>query len=393
MQFDLNSKIAVLGGTGHLGSALIHYLVQMGVTPENINIFYLKNTPTNSLHDIEGLRYIPGNILEKETIETAIEDVDYVFHMIGNTSFDPAQKRLQWLVNVEGTRNILELLQDHSHIKRLCYTGTVNTLGLPTPPGNFGTEESNSYASKPSLISFSTPEETLNFAEFVHTHPEKKWHKKIGIGYFESKLAAQELINHYFARYDLNIVSCLPGTMFGSYDYLIGNGMYLVSLYNNKMPAVLPGGLPLAHVMDVARGHVLALEKGKAGERYILSGKPQDNKTLKEMTHEIIGILREKEPDKKFKVPSREIRPKLALIGAVFSELYATLFKKPCILSKASVRAGSQTSWYSSEKAKAELGYTPKHTFAEAIDEMYEYFKAHKLFDVSGRFVDRKSSE
>ena len=255
MNFFQNKRILVLGGSGHLGASLIHCLVsQMQVSPQMIRVFYLANSPVGALSDISNLEFFPGNILNAEEVEAACQSIDLVFHMVGSTPFDTRQKKIQWLINVEGTRNVLEAYRKSTTIQKLCYTSTVNTLAVPNPVGSIGNfETSNPYTNTPSSHSFHTAGETLKFIEDVHTNKIDHWEKQIGIGYHDSKLGAQELVNDYVRRYNLNIVSILPGTMFGPYDHLIGNGMYVLSLYRNQMPAVLTGGLPLAHIMDVAK--------------------------------------------------------------------------------------------------------------------------------------------
>ena len=154
-------RILITGGTGFLGANLTHHLVKSrGLSPENIRIFYLENTSTIALEDLPTLELIPGNILDKGSIERACKGIDIIFHTVGNTSFEPRAKKIQWLINVEGTRNLLEVIKDSNSIEKCVYTSTVNTLGVPDPVGSIGTlETSNPYTNKPKLHSFNSPEE------------------------------------------------------------------------------------------------------------------------------------------------------------------------------------------------------------------------------------------
>lgn len=390
--FFNNKKILVTGGTGHLGSALIHVLVnEKGVKPENIRVFYLKGSPTDSLNDIPGLDFVAGDVTSIKDVENACEGVNLVFHTIGLTTFDPRQKKLQWLVNMEGTRNVLNAMRNSATVEKLCYTSTVNALGVPNPVGSIGSiENSNPYTNTPQQHSFKSAEELLQFVDDVREWRSDTWVNRIGIGYYDSKLAAQELVNHY-ARNGKDIVSVLPGTMFGPYDHLIGTGMYILAAYRNQMPAVLKcAGMPLAHIMDVARGHILAMEKAAPGSQYILSGKEEDNRTLKDMLNIVVDVLHEKFPDKKFRKPVLEIPYRVALAAAFVSEQYAKLFNQPMTLSRDAVRAGSNPLWYSSQKAKQELGYQPQFTFREAVSDMVDYYVKHGLMEREGRYVDRR---
>ena len=231
---------------------------------------------------------------------------------------------------------------------------TVNVLAVPNPVGAIGNfENSNPYTNHPRLHSFRSSDEVLAFIDGAVQSNPAPWQNRIGIGYHDSKLGAQELVNKYSRDFGMNIVSILPGTMFGPYDYLIGTGMYVLSLYQNKMPAVVDGGLPLAHVMDVAEGQLLAMEKAKPGTQYILSGLKEDNRTFREMAGIMAHVLREKFPAKKIITPTFVTPRWLGAAGALFSEGYARLFNKPMLLSRDAIRAGGYPYYYTSENANA----------------------------------------
>jgi len=385
------SKILITGGTGHLGSALTHYLVQQRkALAHNIRIFYLPNSPTQSLDDIQGLDMFAGNVLNADEVQAACKGVEIVFHLIGSTTFDTRQQPLQWQVNVEGTRNVLEAYRQSTTIKKLCYTSTVNVLGVPNPIGNVGNfNNSNPYTNTPRLHSFVSVEDTLRFIAEVKNDKNNLKKLKNNIGYYDSKLAAQELVNDYVKRFNLNITSVLPGTMFGPYDHLIGTGLYLISLYNNQMPVVLKGGLPLAHVMDVAEGHVLAMEKAVSGSHYILSGFENDNHYLKDMCSIIVQVLQQRFPDKKFNAPKIVVPAWLAMAAAYVSEHYAKAFNKPMLLSRSAVKPGAYPSFYSSKNAIEDLGYQPKHSFKQAVEDMLDYYIKHNLLQSTGRWIDK----
>jgi len=390
--FFSHKKILVTGGTGHLGSAIVHALVeQKQVPPEMIRVFYLANSPTGSIKDIPGLERVAGNVLSEDDVEAACKGVNLIFHTIGSTTFDPRLKRIQWLVNVRGTKNMLEACRKSPTFQKLCYTSTVNVLAIPNPVGSIGNfENSDPYSNLPKLHSFKSSAEVLGFIqEAVESNPEP-WQNRIGIGYHDSKLGAQELVNKYAGKYGMNIVSILPGTMFGPYDYLVGTSMYVLSLYQNKMPAVVGGGLPLAHVMDVAEGQLLAMENAKPGTRYILSGSLDDNRTFKEMAAIMVEVLREKFPNKKFRTPTFVTPRWLGMIGAFFNDAYARAFNKPMLLSPDAIRAGGYPYYYTSENAVRELGYVPKRSFRQAISDMIDYYIREGLMDTQTRFIDRR---
>jgi nucleoside-diphosphate-sugar epimerase len=391
------TKILVTGGTGHLGASIIHHLVnELNIPCRNIRVFYLKNSPINALLDLKDFNHLelfPGNILNYEEVEKSVEDIDFIFHAAGQTTFDPRLKKIQWLVNVEGTRNILEASIKRRRVKRICYTSTVNSLGIPHPLGSIGDfDNSNPYTSKPKLHTFNSPEETLEFTEGVHRGEIPGWWKKIGIGYYDSKLAAQELVLDYVKKYDLDVVSVLPGTMIGPYDYLISGAIYIICIYNNLLPGVLKGGMSFLHVMDSVEGHILAMEKGKKGERYIITGREEDCLYLKDMLKIIAEVIREHEKEHKVKVPRIVLNKNIAMMAGFFAEIYGKMFKKPVGLSRDAVKAGSLPCFYSYKKARDELGYRPKRTFRQAVVEAYSYLKSNNLLHQKIRHADRLDS-
>ena len=387
-------KILILGGTGFLGSNLAHHLINdLHFVPASIRIFYLTGTPTDSLRDLPGLELFPGDIQRLEDVMKACDGIDLVFHMAASTSFDPSRKHQQWLVNVEGTRNVLEAVRRSPSICKLCYTSTVNTLGVPDPAGSIGNfANSNPYTGRPRLHSFSSSDETMAFAEDVRQGRSPRWEKRIGLGYFDSKLAAQELVQFYASRHGLNVVSVLPGTAFGPYDFLVGNGLYLLSMYQGKMPGVLRGGISTVHVMDVVEGHILAMESGASGSRYIITGKAEDNLHFKDAMKVMAEVLREHFSGKKIRTPSLVFSTWQANAAAFFSEKIASLRRRPCLLSRGAVKAGSQPLFYSFDEARRDLGYEPKRTFRQGVEEMVAYFDAEGLFEARGRAIDRPRS-
>jgi len=238
------TKVLITGGTGHLGGALVRFLVrERGLRPADLRIFYLQGTPPGDFRDVPGLEFMPGNILDADSVRRAGLGREAIFHLAASTSFDPRQKALQWRVNVEGTRNILEAAREIPALRRLCHTGTVNVLAAPRPRGSVGDlVNCDPYAGPGRLHSFRSRGETLEFIEAAR-RGRPGWERRIGIGYFDSKLAAQELVQDYAGRHGLDVVSALPGTMFGPYDALIGSGVFLLSIYHRKMPGVLKGGI------------------------------------------------------------------------------------------------------------------------------------------------------
>jgi dihydroflavonol-4-reductase len=377
--------VLVTGGTGFLGANLIHHLVtEKGVPRESVRT--LSHRASRALDALPGVELVTGDILDSRVVTDACRDRTIVFHTAGSTTFDPRLKKQQWLVNVEGTRNVLEAVRASRTVRRLCHTSTVNVLGCPSPRGAIGTEAGcDPYASRPRLHSFASPGEALGFADAVHSGTAPRgWWRRIGIGYHDSKLAAQELVNRAVREQGLDVVSVLPGTSFGAFDEFIGPGLFLLGVYHNRLSCVTPGGLPLAHARDVARGHALAMEKGRAGQEYILGGREEDNRTLLDMARIIAAVLREREPRRAIGARFTVVPGTIALIAAAVLEAYAALSGRPAAITTAAVRASRFPCFYSSAKAERELGYRAEGTFAEAIGVMYDYLKRRGLLERQG---------
>jgi len=366
-------KVLVIGGSGFLGANIVHHLVATAVAvPGNIRTF--SNRASHALDDLPDIERLEGDILDPARLERACEDRTLVFHAAGSTTFDPRLRRQQWMTNVEGTRNVLNAVLASPTVRRLCYTSTVNVLGCPWPDGSIGTEEScNPYTSRPKLHSFSSPEEALALADAVNQgRAPPFWWKRGGLGYFDSKLAAQELVNRAARDQGLDVVSVLPGTCFGPGSENPGPEFLLRAVLENRLPVVPRGGLPLAHVEDVARGLVLAVEKGRSGASYIVSGPPDDNRRFADMARIVAEVIREKEPGRAIRVGFPVIPGVLAWLAASVAEAWQESLGRPFTLSRPAVRMSHYALFYSSGRAAREIGYSPEKSFREAVRAMYE---------------------
>lgn len=375
------AKILITGGTGHLGGALIHYLIQdRGLSPSDVRVFYLPGTSTRAIDDIPGIDLRPGDILDGESIRAACGGIDLVYHLAASTTFDPQQKARQWRINVEGTRNLLEAVRLSTTVRRVCYTSTVNVLAAPSPSGSVGgIEDCDPYALRSGLHSFHSKDEILDFAEAAR-RGEPGWNKRIGIGYFDSKLAAQEIVSRYVEDYGLDAVSVLPGTLFGPSRILAGSGAFLLSIYRNQMPAVLKGGISTVHVLEAAEGHVLAMEKGKKGGRYILTGPSESHLHFRDLAGIIADVLRRRFPERRIRARFPVIPGSAALVAARIAEISARRRGRPCLLSRGVVRAGSRALFYHHKDAARKLGYHPARSFRSAVEEMADDYCRLGLF-------------
>jgi dihydroflavonol-4-reductase len=168
--------------------------------------------------------------------------------------------------------------------------------------------------------------------------------------------------------------------MFGPFDALIGSGIFLLSIYRRQMPAVLAGGISALDVRDAVEGHLLAMEKGRTGGRYILTGPPGTHLRFPALAGVIAEVLRERFPDLRIRRQFAVIPVRAALLAAAISELSTRRSGRPVLLSRGVVRAGSQALFYHHEAAARDLGYCPRRPFRQAVEDMAEYYSLLGLF-------------
>jgi len=220
-------------------------------------------------------------------------------------------------------------------------------------------------------------------------HPPPGWSGRLSVGYFDSKLAAQEVVNRYVLESSLPVVSVLPGTNFGPYDHLLGNGLYLTAVRSGRVMGHLSGGgLPLTDVRDQAQGHWLAMERGETGRHYIIAGRDEDNLTGKEMFAVIASVVQEKEPGRRCSAPRFAVPRGIAMAAAWLVEVTARVRNQPTQLSREAVTAGSLPLFYTSSRAREELGYASRYSFRQAVEDMYDYYRNRGMLGRSKRAVD-----
>jgi dihydroflavonol-4-reductase len=313
--------LLVTGATGFLGSRIAKMLAAYG---QNVRC---TGHPDDPVGDIPG-EYLPCDLLDEQTTQKAVEGVTAVFHVAAMVTFQPSLYDKQMQINVEGTRILLEASRK-AGVKRFVYTSTVNTLGIP-PKGEPGDENTE-----------------FNW---------EPWH----LGYMDSKHAAGKLV----LASDLDVVCALPVTMFGPGDVFFNAGSYIKESAKGRAILAPPGGTTVAHVDDVARGHWLAYQKGKRGERYILGGDPLSYMEILTMIAEELG-----------RRPPLTTAPGFLLrfLGRQSDRLRKYLHI-PIQLSEGLMVAGNSHLYYSHKKAERDLGYTARPA-RQAIRDAVNWYR------------------
>ena len=312
-------KTLITGATGFIGSHLARALGDRG---DELRLLARRSSNLEPLAGIEYER-ATGDVTDRRAVKRAMTGVDRVFHVAGRTSLRARDRDAVFHANLRGARVVFEAALE-AGVKRLVHTSTVGAIGVAKPGG--------------------TADETTPF-EIGH----------LGLAYVNSKHEA-ELEAFRMAARGLPVVIVNPTFVLGPEDPS-GTSMGLVRRFLlGRIPAYVDGGLNVVDVRDVAKGHLLAEEKGAVGERYILGGR---NFTLDRLFADLARISGVAPPA--LKLPGR-----MAVGGAEAAQRA----RLPLPLLPDEVRSASQWWTYRNTKARRELGFAPRpheETLEDAI--------------------------
>ena len=319
----------VTGASGFVGSAVARALLAAGY---RVRALVRRTSPRSNL-DVEGLQVAEGDMLDERAVARAVAEARYVFHVAANYRLwapDPGEIVHN---NVEGTRIVLRAAQA-AGVERIVYTSSVATLRLN--PDGVPADESEMLSQD----------------------------RAIG-AYKRSKVAAESLALQMASREGLPLVIVNPSTPIGPRDVRpTPTGRIIVEAASGRMPAFVDTGLNLVHVDDVAGGHLLALQRGRIGQRYILGG---ENVTLARMLEMIAGLVGRRAP--RVRLPRRAIYP-----IAFASEAIARFTGREPFATLDGLRMAKYRMFFTSAKAQSELGYTARPVI-EALKDAIAWFR------------------
>jgi len=322
-------KALVTGATGFIGGNLVRELVNQGYQVKTLV------RKESDRRNIEGLNVeiALGDLRDKASLASALEGCDVLFHVAACYTFWTPDPKAVYEANVGGTENMLAAALAKG-IEKVVYTSTESTIGI-AKNGSLGTEELE-----------------VNPGHLAGHYKKSK--------YMAEKLALK--------MYDegLPLVVVNPTTPVGPLDLKpTPTGQFIVDFLNGKMPAYVNTGLNLVDVQDVAKGHVLALERGQIRERYILGNR---NLTFKEILNILERITGIKAP--KFKIPIW-----IALGAGYADELVSgkILGRRPRI-PVAGVKTARKFRHFDCSKAIDELGL-PQTPVEEALEKAVKWFR------------------
>lgn len=338
----LIGPVLVTGATGFVGchvarnlaarGACLRLLVRAGSRRDN-----LEGLP------IDRTEIVEGDLTDSASLRRAIEGCAILYHVAADYRLWARDPRDLYRVNVDGTRLLLDSAR-LAGVKRVVYTSTVGALGIPAD-GTAGTEE--------------TPVREREM-----------------IGHYKRSKFRAEAEASRFAAEGLDVVIVNPSTPVGENDIKpTPTGRIIVDFLNRKLPAYVDTGLNLIDVRDVAAGIVLAGERGRSGERYILGNCNISLKAMLELLADITGLA----------APSVKMPYAVAWLAVGLENLISEhILRRPPAHPFEGVKMARHSMYFASTKAVRELGL-PQSPVRDALVRAVDWFRANGYAEVSGR--------
>lgn len=324
----------VTGGSGFVGGHLVRALLEDG---DEVRCLVRESSPRDNLAGLP-VELASGDLTCAGSVRDAVRGVDRVFHCAADYRLWVPDPERMFATNVDGTRNVLAAAAAEG-VGRVVYTSTVGTLGHVS--GGAADED--------------TP---VDESEMVGAYKLSK---------FRAERVAEE-----WARRGLPVVIVNPSAPVGEADVKpTATGQMIVDFLAGKMTAYVDTGLNLVDVHDVARGHVLAWEKGRPGARYILGNR---NLTLKEILDLLASITGRRAP--RVRLP-HWVPLAVSTVDTWFARSLGTTPRLPLD----AVRLARKRMFFDPSRARRELGL-PASPVRDALARAVTWFRDR---DASGR--------
>jgi dihydroflavonol-4-reductase len=323
-------KVLVTGANGFVGGAVARALVRAGVT---VRVLARSKADARSLAELP-VEWVEGDLLDPASLQAALAGCHQLYHVAAYYALWAKDPAIFYDVNVTGTRNVLTAARS-AGIERTVYCSTIGAIGLPQG-GGLGTED--------------TP---VSLDQMAGHYKRSKF------------LAEQEALR--FAKEGLPVVIVNPSAPVGAGDVKpTPTGQVIVDFMRGRMPAYIDTGMNIVDVDDVAAGHLLAMEKGRQGERYILGCRNLMLKEVFDILSKLTGV----------KAPSLRLPRSLILPLAHMNQWIAQLTGQPPRIPLDGVRMAKYRMHYDCSKALRELGMpqTPPET---ALEKAVRWFRSH----------------
>jgi dihydroflavonol-4-reductase len=317
----------VTGASGFLGWHVARLLLERG---NSVRALVRPGSRVDGL----AAQTVTGDLRDAASLERAVAGCDLLFHVAADYRLWAKDPRELYRSNVDGTRNLLAAARK-AGVGRVVYTSTVGCIGIPH--GGIGDEATS-----------------VTLGDMAGDYKRSK---------FQAEQAALE-----FAREGMDVVIVNPTAPIGDHDVRpTPTGKIVLDFLNGQMPAFIDTGLNVVDVRDTAAGHLLACERGRTGERYILGS---ENLTLAQILQKLAAITGKK-------APSVKLPYAVAYCAGACSTAWAELTGTPPRVPMEAVRMARKKMWVTHEKARRELGFEPGPAEA-ALRRAVEWFRASR---------------
>lgn len=319
-------KIAVTGANGHVGANLVRTLLAAGH-----DVRAITHSNRRGIEELP-LEFVEADVRDPAALVDAFAGVERVFHLAANINISPGNEDEVEAVNIGGVRNVVAACLQNK-VKRLVHFSSIHA-----------------FSAHPRS---ETVDETRALNDGMSGPP-----------YDRSKAGGEREIKKGIER-GLDAVVVNPTAILGPHDYSPSRmGLVLLDLYHRRLPALIDGGFDWVDVRDVVAGAIAAGERGRTGEKYLLSGIHKSVAELAKLTQELTGV----------RAP-RFVSPMwLARVGAPFATAAARVLQKEPLFTSRSLHALRNHQLVSHAKATRELGYEPR-PLRQTITDTYDWFR------------------
>jgi dihydroflavonol-4-reductase len=331
-------KVLVTGATGFVGSHVAQLLAAQGAV---LRLLVRASSNTGNISGLKAERII-GDLRDFDSLKKAVQGCEFVFHVAADYRLWVRDPEQMYRSNVEGTRAIIRAAQEGG-VRRVIYTSSVATMGF-TRAGN--------------IVDETSPVSVRNM-----------------VGHYKRSKFMAEQIALEAGQKGANVVVVNPTTPVGERDIKpTPTGRIIVDFLKRKFPAYVDTGLNLVDVSEVARGHLLAMEKATPGQRYILGGT---DLTLKQILDKLSALTN-------LPAPTMRVPHAVALGFAAFDQFFTgMILRKEPRATVDAVRMGRKKMFASSAKAERELGYKVL-PIEDALRRAINWFNTHGYVEGSG---------
>lgn len=325
------SKVLITGATGFIGNHVTRLCLEQG---DEVRVMVMVGEDRSPLAGMD-VEYVEGNLLDADSLARAVQGVDKLYHLAALFAVWTKDPDLHYKINVEGTRHIMNAAQA-AGIEKIVYTSSIAAIGTDGK-GTPSTEDT----------------------------PFTSWH-------FASEYIMSKYISHLEVKSrvkgGLPVTMVMPALPFGPGDRMpTPTGTMIIGALQGKMKNYWDGGVCPVDVRDVALGHVLAMEKGRVGESYILGNSQNNmpNKEFLQLVGKIAGVDN---------VANKEISKAMMLRVAKGAEFFSKITGKAPVTTVKNSSYAMEHFYVDASKAITELGL-PQTPLETAIADSVEWFR------------------